>query len=149
MLANLLHIFSSSTSSGKLNKKWGKFFTRCPVRTFAAGLITFFNTAFANLTHAGTEICLDSFHPTAHAIDVLRLDFVGVVHFAPVFSGSFAKFVIIVDGCNTGITSLAVKATMTDKLFHLNWRWLLCKYNNSSGGSLILRTRGWLSVFRL
>ena len=48
-----------------------------------------FNTTFANLIHEGTEICLDYFRPAAHIVDVLRLDFVGVVHFAPVFSSSF------------------------------------------------------------
>ena len=100
-----------------IGEKWGKLFTNCLFAALGAGLEPFGNTALAHFTQTGTEICLNTFCPATQAVDMLRLDFVRIVPLAPQFRCFCAEFIIIVDGCDSGIAQFAVETAMADQFF--------------------------------
>ena len=100
-----------------IGEKWGKLFTNCLFAALGAGLEPFGNTALAHFTQTGTEICLNTFCPAAQAVDMLRLDFVRIVPLAPQFRCFCAEFIIIVDGCDSGIAQFAVETAMSNQFF--------------------------------
>ena len=88
-------------------------------RTFGAGFEGSGGAALAHFTQTGTEICLDSFHPAAQTVDVLRPDLVCIVHLAPKLSRLGPEFIVIVQRSGSGVTQLAIKTAKSNKLLHI------------------------------
>ena len=88
-------------------------------RTFGAGFEGSGGAALAHFTQTGTEICLDSFHPAAQTVDVLRPDLVCIVHLAPKLSRLGPEFIVIVQRSGSGVTQLAIKTAISNKLLHI------------------------------
>jgi hypothetical protein len=86
---------------------------------FAASLIALDGYTFMYFAQMAAEVELDTFRAASHAINALRRNLVGVIHFAPFLRNLDAHLVIVLNSGNTSLTGLAVNTTAGNHLIHI------------------------------